>query len=60
MEFQDPVRQDLHSEDDQRPDTGPRQTQLLPVCSTGSEGLRSGQVVRSGHGMGKQLIPKVM
>lgn len=60
MEFQDPVRQDLHSEDDQRPETGPRQTQLLPVCSTGSVGLRSGQVVRLGHGMGKQLIPKVM
>lgn len=60
VEFHDPVRQGLHSVEYQRPDTGPGQTQLLPVCSTGSEGLRSGQVVRSVRGMEKQLIPKVM
>lgn len=40
VEFRGLERQDLHGMEDQRPDTGPGQTQLLPVCSAGFGGLR--------------------
>lgn len=60
MEFHDPAKQDLYSMEEQRPGTGAGQTQLLPVCDTGSKGLRSGQRARLGYGMGKELMPKVI